>query len=173
MALDNAREVARLYKRKADLEEQIKEVKRDLDAALQKAGDELIEEGLPRLAIKGVIIHFKTVASVKIRDGRDGPPLEGRQQLSSEDNGKLMGAMKRMGLSAFVKTAVNKNSLIAYIRNMIEAQEKLPRALKHWMVIEASHVPHVMMDSAETKSKPVKRQTSAAITEQLGEEAIL
>lgn len=114
MDTDRVRQLVRLKVRKDELETKLKAVKAEIDKLSTSLVDEFAEDGVAHAAVDGhtAYLHRQLWAS------------------AAGEKTDLVAALQRNGLGHFVSPSFNTNTLSAYVREVDETGEELPKDLR-------------------------------------------
>jgi hypothetical protein len=150
MDMDRARSMARLIKRKRELEQERREVMDEIAKIEMPLLEEMQMEQLSSLPItvdgEKITIYIHNQVWAKAKDG---------------DKDAVTKVLKRCGLKDYVSETYNTNSLSAYVRERIADGRTLQPTLRD--VIEISEVPSIRGRRTAVSEESSSSKTIAAI----------
>lgn len=106
IAFPNARKFAKLTKDKRDLEARLKQVNGELDKLAPMASDELIQNGVPRLPIDGMLLYFARLINASA---------------AGQDPRRMRRAFARIGLGDLISPKPNVQAIKSHILERLNA----------------------------------------------------
>lgn len=117
--MDKARRFAELVARKREIEADLRIVNAQIEDARPKAEQEMIDAGIPRLPVAGMLLFFGQQIRASFRKGMD--PEAARR------------AFTRVGLGDLVPRRMNIQAVKAHIRERLENEEAVEPTIARWV----------------------------------------
>ena len=114
MDISIIKELVTLDKEKAELDSRLDEIKQRRADIATVVEDMMIDAGIDKITIDGRTVHIASQIWAKVESTKE----------------QVINALKEAGLEEYITVGYNSQSLSAYVRNELEANQELPEALR-------------------------------------------
>jgi hypothetical protein len=127
--IENLREFVALEKKKAELNREIKQTQKALDALDTLLTQQLLDDGVQSVNVDGRTVYLRRDLYASALDG---------------DRAAVVQALKDSGLSQYVSEQYNTNSLSAYVREVVREAEERARVDGGVLEDPATAIPNAL-----------------------------